>query len=233
MNPKINDMILLAKYLGVDVGLVSNGIFLDKVMDVCDKLSYVRVSLDCASPDTYFRTKHTNYFNQIVDNVKRLVDSASTHVGLSFVITDENRDEIDAFHSLAKSIGVHYAQVKPEIKDGDMESETEGLDRSKFFVTERYNIDESSTIACKIAGLIGVLNATGTVYYCCIHRGRAKFAIGDLNIHSLLDIYHDIRPKFKPDLRMCGGSCRYMNYAKVYERCRGNRFIPLRHRTFI
>ena len=233
MNPKIVDMIVMAKYLGREVGLVTNGIFLDKIKNISDKLEYVRVSLDCASPETYKRTKHTDHFNDIVNNVKRLVDSESTHVGLSFVITDENRDEIDGFYELAKCIGVHYAQVKPEIIHGDMESQTEGLDRDKFFVTERYNIDRDSMTACQIAGLIGVLNATGKVYYCCIHRGKPQFELGDLNHQTMLELYSKWRPLFTPNLKMCGGSCRYMNYAKVYENCRGNRFIPLRHRKFI
>jgi MoaA/NifB/PqqE/SkfB family radical SAM enzyme len=233
MHPNIRDMIELADHLDIKVGVVSNGIFLDKIQEISNKLEYVRISLDSASPDTYKRTKHTSYFGQIVENAKRLVDARSTHVGLSFVITDENRDEIDAFYSLAKSIGVHYAQVKPEIRKCDMESQTEGLDRSKFFVTERYNIDENSMTACRIAGLIGVLNATGKVYYCCIHRGKPQFELGDLNHQSLHEIYSKWRPHFKPNLKMCGGSCRYMNYAKVYENCRGNRFIPLRHRRLI
>jgi len=226
-------MILRATELGIKVGLVSNGIFLDKIFEISNELEYVRVSLDCSSPDTYRKTKHTDYFDQIVNNVTRLVDYGTTDVGLSFVITDENRDEIDAFYSLAKSIGVHYAQVKPEIKKGDMESQTDGLDRDKFFVTERYNIDENSLVACKIAGLIGVLNATGKVYYCCIHRGKPEFELGDLNHQSLDEIYSLWRPVFKPNLKMCGGSCRYMNYAKVYEKVKGDRFIPLRHRRFI
>lgn len=233
MNPNIVSMIQMAAHLDIKVGLVSNGIALDRVLHIADHLEYVRVSLDCASPETYYKTKHTKHFDEIVGNVRRLVDAKATDVGLSFVITDENRDEIDAFYELAKNIGVHYAQVKPEIKPCDMEAQTKGLDRNKFFVTERYNIDENSMVACKIAGLIGVLNATGKVYYCCIHRGKEAFEIGDINKHNLMELYSNRRPKFEPNLKMCGGSCRYMNYAKVYEKCRGNRFIPLRHRRFI
>lgn len=233
MNPDIIDMINMAHDLKIKVGVVSNGIFLDKLQNIGNKLEYVRVSLDCASPDTYYRTKHTKYFNTIVDNVKQLVDSRSTDVGLSFVITDENRDEIDQFYSLSKSIGVHYAQVKPELKPCDMEAQTKDIDREKFFVTERYNIDGNSMVACKIAGLIGVLNATGKVYYCCIHRGKKAFMLGDINEKSLYELYAKERPKFKPNLKVCGGSCRYMNYAKVYENVKGSRYIPLRHRRFI
>lgn len=232
MNPSIRAMIEYADHLGMKVGLVTNGIFLDRVFDLSDKLEYVRVSIDCASPQTYRATKHTDNFYPIINNIKKLTAMGKTDVGISFVITDQNHDEIDAFYDLAKHLNVHYAQIKPELKDCDMEAQTKDVDRGKFFVTERYNIDQTSLTACKIAGLIGVLNATGDVYYCCIHRGKDEFKIGNINDQSLLEIYTR-RAQFKPNLKMCGGSCRYMNYAKIYEQVRGDRFIPLRHRRFI
>lgn len=233
MNPKIVDMIKMANHLNIKVGLVTNGIGLKRIEEVADKLEFVRISLDAACSETYYETKHTKHFNLIVENAKRLVDKHVTDVGLAFVITDHNRDEVEAFYELSKSIGAHYAQVKPEIRDCDIEAEMKDLDRNKFFVTERYNIDRKSYTACKIAGLIGVLNATGKVYYCCIHRGKPMFEIGDFNHMNISQIYSEWRPMFNPNLSMCGASCRYSNYAKVYENARGSQYIPLRYRRFI
>lgn len=232
MHPKINEMIKAAAQMKMKIGLVTNGISLNKI-DVVDKLEYVRVSLDAACAETYKKTKHTPHFYDILDNIKMLVDKNVTDVGISFVITEENKDEIDAFSDLAKSLGVHYAQVKPEIKPCDMLAQTKDVDRDKFFVTERYNIENGSDIACKIAGLIGVVNATGEVYYCCVHRGRKQFVIGNLKEDSLLTIFDKNRPKFVPDKKACIGSCRYMNYTKVYEQVKGKQYAIMRHRDFI
>ena len=233
MNPHIKDMVNIAHSFRFKIGLVTNGILLDKIMDDAHVFEYVRVSLDCATRETYYRTKHSHHFDRIIYNLKTLVDQRKTDVGLSFVITDDNRDEIDAFHDLAESIGVDYAQVKPELKQCDMLAQTKDVDHNKFFVTERYNIDRDAEIACKIAGLIGVLNATGKVYYCCVHRGKSEFEIGDINTNSLNDIF-SWRFKFKPNLKLCRtGSCRYMNYAKVYDKVKERRFKVLRHRRFI
>ncbi len=233
MNPKIVDMVKFATRLGIKCGLVTNGIFLDKIGEVLGELEFVRVSLDTSNAETYYQTKHTKHFNRIIENVKHVVDKNVTDVGLAFVVTDYNRKEVDDFYELSKSVGAHYAQVKPEVRNCDIEAEMKDLDRDKFFVTERYNIDRNSLTACKIAGLIGVLNATGKIYYCCIHRGKPQFEIGDLNHMNLLEIYSKWRPVFKPDLSMCGASCRYSNYAKVYENARGSQYLPLRHRRFI
>jgi MoaA/NifB/PqqE/SkfB family radical SAM enzyme len=233
LNPDILQMIATANDLEMKIGLVTNGIRLDGVLFLAHKLEYVRISLDAACNETYERTKHTSHFYNILDQIKRLVDLGKTDVGISFVITDENRDEIDAFSDLAKSLGVHYAQIKPELKPCDMFEQTKDVDRNKFFVTERYDIDQNSMTACKIAGLVGVLNATGKLYYCCIHRGRSEFEIGDLNHNSLVNIYHDYRPAFKPNLKMCGGSCRYQNYAMIYDKVKGKRYAILRHRDHI
>jgi MoaA/NifB/PqqE/SkfB family radical SAM enzyme len=233
MHPNIRSMIQATETVGLQVGLVTNGIDLDCVMDLTESFEYVRVSLDAACDETYRKTKHTNHFYDILDNIKELVDLNVTDVGISFVITDENRDEIDAFHDLAKSLGVHYAQIKPEIKPCDMYAQTKDVDRDKFFVTERYNIDHESMTACKLAGLIGVVNATGEIYYCCVHRGRKQFVIGDLNKDSLITIYNEYRPAYKPDKKRCIGSCRYMNYGKIYEQVEGKQYAILRHRDFI
>ena len=233
MNPRIREMTLSASYVGLKMGLVTNGIRLKDVLGYASMFEYVRISLDAACAETYKKTKHTSHFYDIIDYIKMLVDLNVTDVGISFVITDENKDEIDSFHDLAKSLGVHYAQIKPELKPCDMYEQTKDVDRNKFFVTERYNIDRDSMTACRLAGLVGVLNATGKVYYCCIHRGKKEFEIGDLDTDNLTSIFYKTRPKLEPNLKMCGGSCRYTNYAKIYDQVKGRRYALLRHREFI
>lgn len=233
MNPAIREMIISTHRLGFKIGLVTNGVSLHIIHDLTDMLEYIRVSLDSATPETYIKVKRRDFFHKVCDNIREITSIDSADVGISFVINDTNRHEIDAFHDLAKELNVKYAQVKPELTLCELESQTSGIDRNKFFVTERYNIDSASMVACDLAGLVGILGATGKVYYCCIHRGKAEFEIGDLKDESLLGIFTRKRPFIKPDFSKCAGSCRYMNYAKIYEQVRGSQYIPLRHRRFI
>lgn len=231
MNPNIKTMIALALRENLRVGLVSNGILLPTIFDIAPRLEYVRVSIDSTTRETYKKVKGKDYFDKVCDNIRRLVDVGCI-VGISFVVTEENKHEVNEFNNLAIKLAVDYAQIKPELKVCDMESQMDGIEGDKFFITERYNIDTHSMIQCKLAGLIGILGATGKLYYCCVHRGRENFIIGDLAKQNLREIFAD-RRNFIPPMNMCNTSCRYMNYAKIYEQVRDKKFIHLRHRKFI
>ena len=50
---------------------------------------------------------------------------------------------------------------------------------------------------------------------------KKQFIIGDLNRDSLATIYNKYRPLIKPDRKTCIGSCRYMNYGKIYDQVKG------------
>lgn len=231
MNPNIRKMIHLALTDNLRVGLVTNGILLTQIIDLAPRLEYVRVSIDASTSDTYKKVKGTPHFNKVCDNIKKVVDNGC-YIGISFVVTEDNKHEIDEFHNLALKLGVDYAQIKPELKVCDMESQVKGIKGDKFFVTERYNIDKESMTQCRIAGLIGILGATGKLYYCCVHRGKEEFEIGNLAKEDLQFIF-DLRRTFIPPVELCKTSCRYMNYAKIYNQVMDKKYLPLRHRKFL
>lgn len=231
MNPNIRKMIQLALYDNLRVGLVTNGILLHEIIDLVPRLEYVRVSLDSATRETYKKVKGKDYFVKVCNNIMEAIDQGCV-MGISFVVTEDNKHEINEFHQLALHLGVDYAQIKPELKVCDMEGQVDGIKGEKFFVTERYNINKESMLQCRIAGLIGILGATGKLYYCCVHRGKESFEIGDLAKDDLRNIF-DLRRTFIPPINLCNTSCRYMNYAKIYEQVRDKKYIALRHRKFL
>jgi len=228
-NPFAEKMIWAAYDLGLEIGLITNGIFLDRVEGVLDKFQFIRISLDAATPKTYEAIKGNNVFDEVIENVRMCV--GKTDVGLSMVVTEKNKQEVEGFRELAESLGVSYAQIKPAWKISGIESTMRNISDEGLFKVDRYSVELDSNLPCQIAGLIGQVGANGKVYYCCVHRGNPDFIIGDVNEESLEDIWAR-RNQFKPDLRICG-SCRYINYAKVYEKVRDKRFTPLRHRNFL
>lgn len=230
MNPDIENMIVCANDMGLKVGLVTNGIKLDSITHY-ERFEFIRVSLDCASPETYRDIKGTNYFYTVIENIERVVASGETDVGISMVIVKENRDEIETFKELGKSLGVNYVQVKPAWIEANIENTTRGIKDKGLFVTERYTVNPESMLACKLAGLVGQVGADGKMYYCCVHRGKKEFEIGDLRKTPFSKIING-RDSFHPDLSVCG-SCRYMNYAKIYQKVIDKKFTPLRHREFL
>lgn len=232
MNPNIVKMIGMALSENMRVGLVTNGLLLPDIYDIAPRLEFIRVSIDSATRDTYRKVKGRDHFNEVCDNIRGITKHGEGTVGISFVVTEDNKHEVDKFHALASDLDVEYAQIKPELKVCDMESQIKNIEGEKFFVTERYNIDQESLIQCKIAGLVGILGATGKLYYCCVHRGKDNFVIGDLATQELHEIFYK-RHSIIPSINMCSTSCRYMNYAKIYEQVVGRQYIPFRHRKFI
>jgi len=229
MNPYISTMINFAASCGFQLGLITNGIRLDEIMNQIQHFDFIRVSLDATTPETYKRTKGTDYFDKVCKNIKMATDRNVTDVGISMVYEDDIKDEAQDFYQLGRSLGVKYSQIKPLV-DKDVESASIVLKEIKgSFVTSRYLV--SDMLPCKIAGIIGQVGADGCYYYCCIHRGKEKYKTGDLREKSLRVILQD-RMSFRPDLSDCF-SCRYMNYAKEYLKMQDDKYQVLRHINFL
>lgn len=233
MSQYFNNMAELAFASEFEIGLVTNGIKLDtEAMEgITHMFKFIRVSLDAASSETYTRIKGSKFFDRVCRNIKNLSKLGCTDVGVSFVVTDHNRHEIEDFERLGLSLGADYVQVKPAWKPCDIEKTMDSVSDKDAFLTERYTVEQNSMVACHIAGLVGQVAANGKVYYCCVQRGKKEFEIGDLCKETFSNIMLD-RPDFEPDISHCG-SCRYMNYAKVYEKVTDKKYLILRHKRFI
>lgn len=230
-HPNFQGLSKWVKMWGIDLGLVTNGILLDKIFDIVDDFRYIRVSLNAATRETYRKIMNTSFFDNILNNIRNIVDGGYKNIGIGMVVTEENKHEVEEFKKLGKDLGVAYVQVKPSITEGDCEKATEGIKENGIFLTERYKVDKKDLTACKLAGLVGIICADQKMYYCCIHRGNPSFKIGDVGKESMKDII-ERRRSFKPDISQCN-SCRYMNYVKVYNEVKDRKFTVLRHRRFV
>lgn len=229
MNPYISAMISLAASYGFQLGLITNGVLLNEIVDQLHHFDFIRVSLDATTTETYKRTKGTNHFDTVCKNIEMVAGLSVVDVGISMVYEDDIKEEAQDFYQLGKRLGVKYSQIKPLV-DKDVENASVALKEIKeSFVTSRYLV--SDTLPCKIAGIIGQVGADGNYYYCCIHRGKPKYKIGNLREKSLQLILQD-RMSFDPDLSDCF-SCRYMNYAKEYLKVQDEKFQVLRHINFL
>lgn len=92
---------------GLKCALVTNGnVLAEGWGSVYPHFDWIRVSLDAGTPETYasVRRTSTKNFDLAIANVTRLATSGS-HVGVSFVVLKENRDEIKKAAELAKASG--------------------------------------------------------------------------------------------------------------------------------
>ena len=229
MNPAFPDCIKFAYDRDVPLGLITNGIFLDRYLHLINLFRFVRVSLNAASFETYKKLTGTEHFNRVIRNIQSVLFKRScTDVGLSFVIDDKNKSEVKEAQDLAVSLGVDYIQIKPQWVLEGIEGSLQGVSAltEKTVITPRISVRNNRN-ACRIAGLIGIVSATSDVYFCCVQRGNPDFLVGSLHNHSLHDLMK-LRSRMTPDIKMCG-SCRYMNYVEWWESFNGNpEFISMK-----
>lgn len=194
-NPDFDRMVLLAKDADFKIGLITNGILLDTIA-TADLFEFVRVSLDAATSETYRKIKGNGYFERVLDNIETF------QTGISFVVCPDNEHEVDLAKQMYDFGKSKYIQFKP-VYGTTLEREIEGA-----INTDRFPVQNS--LPCHIAGLVGIVGADGSVWYCCQKRGNKHYLLGNIHEESFADIWAD-RVHVEPVTTQCK-TCRYQNY---------------------
>jgi len=139
-HPEIGWVIEYLAQNDVQVGITTNGLLIDRYLNcIAEHASWVRVSMDAASSETYnfFRPSPSgkSMFDKAVDNMSNLAKIKKGKLGYSFLILTEgefdknnpqsdnnnvvsvarsNVSEIYKGAVLAKEIGCDYFEIKPE-----------------------------------------------------------------------------------------------------------------------
>ncbi len=227
MNPRYNQMAGAAKMLGFEIGLVTNGVLLNKIENA-EGYKFIRVSLDAHNAEDYKNLKGCDHFDRVINNIKKAINSNVT-IGLSYVVNDKNNKDLHKAEELACDLGVAYLQIKPCWSDGKIFTDFEYPDGRPIIETKRYKPEDNTP--CTIAGLVGIVGADSNVYYCCQHRGIDKFKLGSLREHSFIDLWKQ-RLALKPKVSLCP-SCRYTNYSKAYKKILEDGDLFFQHRYFL
>lgn len=226
MHPNFKEMVLAAQ--DFELGLATNGIYLGRFFEILHHFKFIRISLDAATPETYRAMKGADEFEKVISNVRiALKFREKTVIGLSYVISKGNEKEIKEAQKLADDLGVDYIQIKPAYQKYDLDCDISKEERS--FILKRY--PATGGIACAVAQLVGIVGADGNVYYCCQGRGRKGFKVGRLGEDGGIHEIWEKRLKMKPQCEV--KACRYMNYAKGYEKYSTKRNVILRHANFL
>ncbi|WP_246561897.1 radical SAM protein [Streptomyces roseirectus] len=123
----IGQIIEVLHEAGIKLGLVTNGTQINRHLDrLAECLSWVRVSIDAGSADTYqlFRPSRgkRSAFPQVIENMRQLAERKRGRLGYSFLlmqrfdddgkVTESNYDEVYRAGVLAREIGCDYFEVK-------------------------------------------------------------------------------------------------------------------------
>jgi uncharacterized protein len=227
MNPRFNQMAGAARSMDFQIGLVTNGVLLNKVEEL-ESYIFIRVSLDSHNAEDYKAVKGCDHFDRVVENIRNAVREDTT-IGISYVVSEENNKDLYKAEELACELGVDYIQIKPAYINGKIFTDFEYPDGRPVIETKRFMPEDNTP--CTIAALVGIVGADSNVYYCCQHRGKDLFTLGSLKEHSFTDLWKK-RLALKPNVSLCP-PCRYMNYTRAYKKMIEDGDLFFQHRYFL
>lgn len=125
-HPAVGEFIAFLGEHDINIGITTNGTFIDKYMDVIVKYSnWTRVSMDAATKETFDMLRPSkdgkSKFDNIINNMEKLSKIKNGTLGFSYLIRTEadgfgiksNIHEIYDAAALAKAIGCDYFEIKP------------------------------------------------------------------------------------------------------------------------
>lgn len=179
------------------VGLITNGVILN-YEHLLEKFEWIRVSLDASDSMEYNRLKKTDYFDKVINNIKKI--AAKTKVcGVGYILTQYNLDNLDTLSVKLKKMGVKYIHFRPVIDNPDLYIEKD-LSYLKKYENKEFSILDDSLRENKIRGnaelpclahsITSVISANGDIFIC----GRLNIydwlkPIGNINKESFKNIW--------------------------------------------
>jgi MoaA/NifB/PqqE/SkfB family radical SAM enzyme len=218
------EAIVLAKELGLDVALSTNGALLkDKHFDVlANTLTWIRFSFNAGSEENYAHVHQTKSddFLKVIDNIKKLKEAkerlnSDITIGSQCVLIPENKDYIIEHANRLKHLGVDYFSVKHFYNHSHnefgvdsnflkadflekLETESKRISNNNFnFIIRSTQNLTSQRVYDKCFGLefIVFIDELGDVYTCFSHQYDKKTVLGNVFENSFKEIWDSAQRK--------------------------------------
>jgi MoaA/NifB/PqqE/SkfB family radical SAM enzyme len=135
VHPDHLELFARAQSHGIATALVTNGVALDAKHPAVYAMSWIRVSVDAGTPQTYAKTRRValRYWDTAWGKVADMAKLCSGTVSVGFVVTPDNYHELPLACDMAMQAGVanvrvgavfsadgvgHYGELLPEIRAG-------------------------------------------------------------------------------------------------------------------
>jgi len=216
------DIVEIVRYTAgskIDVALTTNGVrLLPQVSGgILPYLTWLRVSLDAASPKTYAKIHRTSPldFERVLENIKSAVhikkkNSLDCTLGVQFLLLKENYNEAVKLAGMLESIGVDYLVIKPYSQHpssinrlkryvdypawASLEKRLNQYNCRNFQVIFRKNtmlkINEPKPYpSCLGLPFWAYLAADGNLYACSAFLGNRRFIYGNIYKQPFIKIW--------------------------------------------
>lgn len=115
LHTKLPDAIIKTHESGMCLSILTNGTNLsDKLLATVSLCTWIGVSVDSATPETFKKLKGKDCFNSVIKNVEKMSDnSGKCDIAFKFLVSSVNQHEIYKACKLAKNIGVRDFHARP------------------------------------------------------------------------------------------------------------------------
>jgi len=113
MHPDYLALFARAQAHGIATALVTNGARIDPAHPAVQAMTWIRVSVDAGTPQTYARVRGVSekHWGTVWEHVARLAHGCAGTVSVGFVVTPENFRELPDAAALAQAAGVANIRV--------------------------------------------------------------------------------------------------------------------------
>ncbi len=205
----------------MDTAVSTNGVLFgeDKALQTLKHLTWIRVSVDAGSPETYAHLHgcKPGDFHRVMDNLRsacliKREQHLSCTIGVQLVLLPENRKEVGQLAAMVKDVGVDYLVVKPfsqhtqsnthrydDVHYGDLDDlqrELDPLCSDGFSAVVRERAikswdqgGSSSYKRCQALSFWSYIDAGGTVWGCSVHMTDDRFRYGNIKENTFEQIW--------------------------------------------
>jgi MoaA/NifB/PqqE/SkfB family radical SAM enzyme len=236
-HPDICEIIEYATSLSMSVGLITNGLLLDKISHVANKMNFIRISLDAGTKSAYTKVHGVNTFEKVISNTKLLMRSIDPiKVGVGFLIVKDNIDDILPATILVKELGCRFIQFRPasltyDLDDSFWEMAHNRVLESIKYTNENFQVFDAGVkwrhlnnnrcyLKCSTSTLVSVIKASGDIPFCILNRNNTNTYLG--NIYDGGFFKHWFSNKHAQmikniDVQKCRKPCKHDSYNIAYE----------------
>lgn len=204
---------------GLRVGLFTNGLLMDDdVIDVILRISYVHLSIDAGTPNTYAQLKcggqdrGEQLFALLVNNISKLISrrrssGSKLEVSASFILYPENYCEVYDTAKFLRDLGVDIFRIKQDnsgrrlLTDKSITKAQELLERIKveleddhFRLVVIHRLEDSNEFArsfskCLVTELMAAVGSDGNLYPCNYHPRPGGLSYGSVIDGKFKDVW--------------------------------------------
>lgn len=207
IHPKIGEFILALAKNNLQIGVITNGLALEKEklrQIIVDNCRWIGFSVDAATGNTYQlikRPKVTNAFTRVMDNISWICrnrrEKKRPQVGMKYLIHHNNYGEMYQFADMSKTIGADDVHFRPvfipnyrftkgvrktaEFHLRESRKDLEDDNFKVFGIVHKFEREWTRAIRfqkCRATPIAGFFQADGKFSICCDRRGESETSLG-------------------------------------------------------